>query len=95
MTIPLVLAVSVASVLPTGCPEFAVERPRDRGGAVVRAADFGLSAQSDKNATAINKALAEARRTGARRVELAPGTYRCFDEPGVVISNFSDFVFDG
>ena len=95
MTIALVLAVSVASVLPTGCPEFAVERPRDRGGAVVRAADFGLSAQSDKNATAINKALAEARRTGARRVELAPGTYRCFDEPGVVISNFSDFVFDG
>ena len=49
--------------------------------AVVKAADFGLSEASTDNAAAINAALAEARRIGAARVELAPGTYRCFD-PG-------------
>lgn len=61
----------------------------------MRAADFGLDAKSDRNATAINRALAEAKRVGAVRVELAPGTYRCFDEPGVVIADFTDFTFDG
>ncbi len=48
--------------------------------AVVRATDFGLSESSTDNIAAINAALAEARRIGAARVELAPGTYRCFDD---------------
>ena len=80
---------------PTGCPDFAVEKPRQSAGPVLRAADFGLSSASDKNATAINRALAEAKRQKASRVELAPGTYRCFDEPGVVIDGFVDFTLDG
>ena len=74
---------------PTGCPDFEVELPRPcaAGGSglqpplVVRATDFGLSEASTDNIAAINAALAEARRIGAARVELAPGTYRCFD-PG-------------
>ena len=97
-----VLAVSPGSAAtgacggePTGCPAFTVERPRPHGGAVLSAKDFGLSEGSDKNASAINRALAEAKRVGARSVELAPGTYRCFDEPGVVVSGFRDFTFDG
>ena len=75
---------------PTGCPDFEVELPRTGSAgcqpgsagcqpAVVKAADFGLSEASTNNAAAINAALAEARRIGAARVELAPGTYRCFD----------------
>ena len=73
---------------PTGCPDFevALPRPRPDGGSgaappsVVRAADFGLSESSTDNIAAINAALAEARRIGAARVELAPGTYHCFDD---------------
>ena len=75
---------------PTGCPDFEVELPRPGSAgcqpgsagcqpAVVKAADFGFSEASTDNIAAINAALAEARRIGAARVELAPGTYRCFD----------------
>ena len=53
---------------PTGCPDFAVEKPRQSAGPVLRAADFGLSSASDKNATTINRALAEAKRQKASRV---------------------------
>ncbi|MBR0057620.1 MAG: hypothetical protein IJP66_09850, partial [Kiritimatiellae bacterium] len=80
---------------PTGCPDFTVELPHGRGGAVVRAADFGFSRESDRNAAAVNAALAEAKRIGAARLELEPGTFRCFDEPGVAIDGFRDFTFDG
>ena len=81
---------------PTGCRDFEVETPVSRAGApVVRAADFGLSEKSDCNHVAINAALAEAKRTGAARVELVPGVYRCFDGKGISIDGFKDFVFDG
>lgn len=84
---------------PTGCPDFAVELPRAVGGATVRAADFGFSETNGNNIVAINAALAEAKRIGAARVELAPGTYRCFEravgEPGIAIQGFTDFTFDG
>ena len=93
---------------PTGCPDFEVELPRPANGAVVRAADFGFSETNDNNIVAINAALAEAKRVGASRVELAPGTYRCFDDenckagqtflaanPGIAIEGFADFTFDG
>ena len=79
----------------TGCPDFTVEKPRGGNGLCVKAANFGFCAESEKNATAINRAMAEARRIGAGKVELAPGTYRCFDEDGVVIERMADFVFDG
>ena len=80
---------------PTGCPDFEVELPRATGSAVIRATDFGFSETNDHNAAAINAALAEAKRVGACRVELAPGTYRCFDGPGVQIEDLEDFTFDG
>ena len=85
--------------MPTGCPGFEVELPRASSGAVVHAADFGFSETNDNNIIAVNAALAEAKRIGASRVELAPGTYRCFErvmgERGIVIEGFEDFVFDG
>lgn len=81
---------------PAGCRDFEVETPVSRAGApVVRAVDFGLSEKSDRNHVAINAAIAEAKRTGAARVELAPGVYRCFDGKGISIDGFEDFVFDG
>ena len=84
-----------AGFVPTGCPDFVVEKPRPTSGAFVRAADYGFSPSSDKNAAAINRALADAKRYAAAGVELAPGTYRCFDEPGIRIEGFRDFRFEG
>ena len=82
---------------PTGCPDFEVEPPRagQRGRMTVKAVDFGLSGQSERNHEAINAALREAKRVGAARVELAPGIYRCFDGKGIDIDGFTDFTFDG
>ena len=81
--------------LATGCPDFTVEMPRPERALTVRAGDFGLDCASERNAQAIRRALLEAKRIGASCVELAPGTYRCYDEPGIVIENFRDFTFDG
>ena len=86
---------AAAAVPVTGCPEVVVEAPRATGGAVVRAADFGLSTSSTSNAAAISRALDVCRAAKASRLELAPGTYRCFDEPGIAIRDFTDFTFDG
>ena len=102
--------VSIARGEPTGCPDFEVEQPRAglsprASRPVIRATDFGLSEANEHNAAAINAALAEAKRVGAARVELAPGTYRCFDggrgataqpdRSNIVIDGFTDFTFDG
>lgn len=86
---------SAAVAEPPGCPDFTVEAPCPANDIVVRAADFGFSAANERNAAAVNAAIAEARRIGAAKVELAPGTYRCFDEQGIVIDGLSDFTFDG
>ena len=72
-----------------------VEPPCRKGGATIRAIDFGLNKASERNQDAINAALAEARRIGATCVELAPGSYRCFDGNGIHIEGFEDFTFDG
>ena len=87
--------VCASSAEPTGAGDFTIDAPRTTGGPVVRAADFGFSPESDKNAAAIMRALAECRRVKASRLELAPGTYRCFDEPGIVVREFTDFTLDG
>ena len=93
--ISLILVASGTLPGATGCPDFTVEAPQPKNGQVVQAVDFGLSVGSERNATAINRALAAAKSSGATAVELAPGTYRCYDEPGVLIEGFSDFVLDG
>jgi len=81
--------------VPTGCPDFTVERPRATGGAVVKAVDFGLSELRTDNGKAIAAALAECRRVRAARLELSPGTYKVYDPEGIVITDFEDFIFDG
>ncbi len=89
---------NLALAEPSGCPDFEVELPRAADcvhSAVVRAVDFGLSETNTRNHVAINAAIAEAKRTNADRVELAPGTYRCFDGKGIFIDGFTDFTFDG
>lgn len=96
MTAAVLVSCLLASAPITGCPDFEIEAPRPAADApVVRAVDYGLSESGDKNAAAINRALAAAKRLKASRVELAPGTYRCLDEPGVTIEGFRDFAFDG
>lgn len=80
---------------PTGCPPLVVEPPRAAAPVVVRAADYGFSTTNAHNAAAIMRALDACRRLKATRLELAPGTYPCFDEPGLVVRDFTDFTFDG
>ena len=87
--------VSASGRLPTGCPDFEVEPPRATGGPVVKAADFGFSTAREDNALALNRALAECRRVKASRLELAPGTYKCFGAEGVRMESLSDFTLDG
>ena len=80
--------------LPTGCPDFVIDAPRSSSGPVVRAADFGVAEANERNAEAANRAFAEACRVGAGRVVFEPGTYRCFDGQGIVISNLTDCIVD-
>lgn len=89
------LAAAKPTAVPTGCAEFTVELPRVRSGRTVRAVDFGFSPASDDNAAAINRALAECRRTGADRLELAPGFYNCFGSEGVAVGSLRDLTLDG
>lgn len=80
----------------TGCPEFSVQKPRGGMRPIVRAADFGFSVTNDFNGAAINRAIEHCRRIKARTLELDPGSYNCFDAVhGVVVSNLTDFTFDG
>ena len=80
----------------TGCPEFTVQKPRGGKAPVVKAADYGFSVTNKFNGSAINRAIEACRRLGARTLELAPGTYKCYDAPaGVAITNMTDFTFDG
>jgi len=81
--------------VPTGCAEFEVERPRPQGERTVKAADFGFSPESDDNAAAINRALAECRRIGAGRLDLAPGFYNCFGKEGITLGCQQDLMLDG
>ncbi len=82
-------------VAPTGAGTFAVELPRETGGPVVRAADFGFSPTNAACQLAINRAIEHARAVGASRLELAPGVYRCYGNPGVVMTGLKDFTLDG
>ncbi len=82
--------------IPQGAGEFEIERPRDRGGAVVQASAFGFSETNELNASAVMRALEHCRRVRASRLVLGPGTYRCFDpDHGVVMADMEDFTLDG
>ena len=94
MTLGLALA-TAAWADPVGCPDFTVDLPRAKKGAVVPAKDFGLSTATSNNAAAITAALREAKRRGARRVVLAPGTYYCHDAQGIFAEGLEDVEIDG
>ena len=80
--------------LPTGCEPFAVERPRERDGAVVDAADFGVSEAIDDNTAALQRAIDHCRAVGAKRLTMKKGTYRFFGAHSVVFAGLRDFTFD-
>ena len=86
---------TVKEELPTGCADFTVEAPRANPGAVIQAADFGVSEANEHNAEAANRAFAEARRVKASKVVFKKGVYRCFDGPGLQIEGLEDCVVDG
>ena len=79
----------------TGCPDFAIDLPRDTGGPVVRAADFGFSESDDNNAAALTRALERCREVGASKLVLAPGKYYCRAEAGVMMDGLRDLTVEG
>jgi len=77
-----------------GCAEFDVEQPMRGEGIVLDATDFGVSETNADNAVAINRALAEARRVKAARLDVPKGTYRCHGSVGIELDGLEDFVLD-
>jgi len=82
------------AALPTGCAPFTVERPREREGIVVDAADFGVSETIDDNNAALQRAVDHCRRIGAKKLVLRKGVYRFFGLRSVVFDSLTDFTFD-
>jgi len=93
--VPTAARVARPKGLPTGAKEFDVDLPRPTGGAVLNAADFGVSPANADNAVALRKALAEAKAKGAAKLVLASGDYRMTDESSLVLDGFKDFTIDG
>lgn len=79
---------------PSGCADFEIEFPKSSGSAVA-AADFGFLPDNPDCAAALNRALAHCRKIGASKLELAPGTYRCFVSDGVEMDSLRDVLVDG
>ena len=79
----------------TGCPDFDIDLPRDTGGPVVRAADFGFSEGDDNNAAALTRAFEHCKKVGASKLVLAPGKYYCRAEAGVMMDGLEDLTVEG
>ena len=77
-----------------GSAEFEVVQPRPHGGPALNAADFGVSVENPDNAAAINRALLEAKRMKASRLDIPKGVYRCHGPVGIVLDGLEDFVLD-
>ena len=88
----VILAVPAAFGI--GCADFEVDQPRPHSGVVLNAADFGVSVTNSDNAAAINRALAEAKRVKASRLDIPKGTYRCHGPVGIELDGLEDFVLD-
>ncbi len=81
--------------LPTGCPDFVVEKPAPKKSIVVNASDFGMSETSEDNTDALNAALKRCKEIDASRLVIKKGTYKFFSKSSCVeILGFKDFVFD-
>lgn len=89
------VAFAVGRAGAVGCADFEVEQPRPHGGVVLNAADFGVSVTNEDNAAALNRALEEAKRVKADRLDVPKGTYRCHGPVGIVMDGLEDFVLDG
>ena len=90
---PLTLG-TVPRTVPTGCPAFMVDRPREHGGPTVDAADFGVSEAIDDNNATLQRAIDHCRAVGAKKLVLRKGTYRFFGPRSVVFDSLTDFTFD-
>ena len=101
MTRPIRIFLMVAAVAlrangaVTGCPDFGIDQPRETGGPVVRATDFGFSEVDDNNAAALTRAFRHCREVGASRLLLAPGRYYCRAEAGVMMDGLRDLTVEG
>ena len=88
-------AVDCAWAAITGCPDFDIDLPRDTGGPVVRAADFGFSEGDDNNAAALTRAFEHCKKVGASKLVLAPGKYYCRAEAGVMMDGLEVLTVEG
>lgn len=81
--------------LPTGAKEFDVELPKPTNNIVINAADFGVNAENENCAVALNKAFEEAKKQKASKVILPKGVYKFYSDTTVKINGMTDFTFDG
>ena len=90
---PLTLGAAPRAV-PTGCPAFTVDLPREHGGLTIDAAEFGVSEALEDNTAALQRAIDRCRAVGAEKLVMKKGVYRFFGTRSVVFSNLVDFTFD-
>ena len=69
----LTTVVATAGAAPMGAVDFEVDAPRNAAGAVVNAADFGVSESAADNVLALNRALAFCR-TNVAATRTAPAS---------------------
>lgn len=81
--------------LPSGAREFEVERPRNKSGVTVNAAEFGVSEKNADNIEALNKAIAHCAKIGAAKLVLNRGAYRMTAPTPLRFDGLKDFEFDG
>ncbi len=80
--------------LPRGAREFEVDLPRPASALVLDAADYGVSAASADNTTALRAAFAAAKERRAAKLTLAPGVYRLTGDAPLTLEGFRDFTFE-
>ena len=81
--------------VPTGAKDFTVERPKNAKKPVVFAIDFGVNAENEDCAAAINKAIEYCKKIDAGKLILPNGKLKCFGDKGIMVDGLTDFEIEG
>ena len=81
--------------LPTGAKDFTVERPKNERKSIVFAIDFGVNAENEDCAAAINKAIEYCKKIDAGKLILPNGKLKCFGNKGIMVDGMTDFEIEG
>ena len=83
------------STLPTGAKEFDIDLPNNPNGAIVQAADFGITPEKTVHPKDINKALEHCKKIGAAKLLFEKdAVYNVVGDSTIWIADMKDFTFD-